>query len=268
MTTNSQLEDAVERENDIDRAVPTQGQRFETINPINEADTYIPASGESGMVALKTPVAPFTQTELKEMLHFDPGTGVFIWKKGLNRKHAKVGAVAGSVRGDGSRVIGIGGRNYTAARLAVLYMTGDYPGGQNIYRANGKPDDIRWTNLLIGKQPERIRTGEISRRRTDRPNNNNKIGLRGVSYSIAHQRFQAAIFLNGKQYHLGFYDTPEEAHDVYCDTVDFTVGAVESTLVRVTMLTIGEDSTPFTARNDRIAVFDKRLGRRHICRRS
>jgi hypothetical protein len=166
---------------------------------------------------MKTPGAPTTQTGLKEVLHYDPDTGVFIWRQSLNKKHAKAGAVAGSVR-SGYRVIGIGGCNYSAARLAFLYMTGDYPTAKSIYRVNGGSDDLRWNNLVLSKRPQGTRTGG-NLRRTDRPNRNNVIGLRGVSYNITNKRFQAAIFIDGKQFHLGYYDTPEEAHDAYCDTV-------------------------------------------------
>ena len=110
-------------------------------------------------------------------------------------------------------MIGIDNRIFQAARLAFLYMTGGHP-AQLIYRANGDGDDLRWNNLILAK---RARKGAEPRRgaRSGRPNSNNLVGLRGVSYNISAKRFQAAIFIKGRQLHLGYFDTPEDAHDAY-----------------------------------------------------
>lgn len=45
------------------------------------------------------------------------------------------------------------------------------------------------------------------------PQKNNKLGVKGVHYENG--KFRAAIEKNGKQYHLGGYDTIEEASNVY-----------------------------------------------------
>lgn len=47
------------------------------------------------------------------------------------------------------------------------------------------------------------------------PNRNNKSGFKGVSWWRRDSRWQAIIRANGRQKHLGFYDTVEEAAEAY-----------------------------------------------------
>ncbi len=132
----------------------------------------------------------------------------------------KAGDVAGSIANNGRRVIGIDGRLYSASHLAFLYVTGDWPSGI-IGRINGKPDDLRWDNLVPNRKriPQARRQRGRQRRPVWRANNNNKSGFRGVSYNTCSKRFQAAIYIDGHQVHLGYFDSPEQAHDAYCDAV-------------------------------------------------
>lgn len=44
---------------------------------------------------------------------------------------------------------------------------------------------------------------------------NNKSGFKGVFWSERKKRWHAKIALNKKQYHLGAYKSPEEAHEAY-----------------------------------------------------
>lgn len=44
---------------------------------------------------------------------------------------------------------------------------------------------------------------------------NNSTGFRGVSRSSDGKRWVSKIRVNGKGYHLGIFDTPEEAHEAY-----------------------------------------------------
>ena len=43
----------------------------------------------------------------------------------------------------------------------------------------------------------------------------NKVGLKGVCWSKPAKRWRAYGKMNGKQVHLGYFDTPEEAHEAY-----------------------------------------------------
>lgn len=46
---------------------------------------------------------------------------------------------------------------------------------------------------------------------------NNSSGYKGVYWSKKMQKWAAKICANGKQKHLGLFDTPEEAHAAYCE---------------------------------------------------
>ena len=52
-----------------------------------------------------------TQDELKEILDYDPETGVFRWKVYKNQ-HTKIGDVAGTINSNGYRFIKINGKSY------------------------------------------------------------------------------------------------------------------------------------------------------------
>jgi hypothetical protein len=82
---------------------------------------------------------------LRKVLSYAPSTGIFRWKVSAGSR-APVGAIAGAKNGRGYHQIRIGGRPYSASRLAWLYMTGKWPNSEISYY-NGKPSDTRWANL-------------------------------------------------------------------------------------------------------------------------
>lgn len=44
---------------------------------------------------------------------------------------------------------------------------------------------------------------------------NNVTGFKGVSYQKITRKYRSLITINRKQIHLGYYNTPEEAHEAY-----------------------------------------------------
>jgi hypothetical protein len=63
-----------------------------------------------------------TAKRLRKILSYAPTTGIFRWKVSAGSR-APVGARAGAKNGRGYHQIRIGGRPYSASRLAWLYMT-------------------------------------------------------------------------------------------------------------------------------------------------
>ena len=86
-----------------------------------------------------------TQEELKELLHYDPDTGVFTWKKGRQGR-IKKGGIAGNEDQSGYCKIVVKGKRYGAHRLAFLYMEGYFPEHQ-VDHINRDRGDNRWVNL-------------------------------------------------------------------------------------------------------------------------
>lgn len=143
------------------------------------------------------------QTSFREMLSYDPETGVFVWTKSPNSY--KNGDVAGSLDSYGYRRISIFGRFYKAHRLAWFYVHGAWP--IEIDHINGIRDDNRLSNL---RPADRFINTQNQRRRCT-----NKSGFIGVSYSEKSKKWKAQIRANHQSYGLGLHETPEAAHLAY-----------------------------------------------------
>ena len=140
---------------------------------------------------------------LREVLDYNPDTGVFAWKVSL-RNRVKPGDAAGSYN-QGYRRIEIDGICYTAHRLAWFYMHGVWP--KVIDHVNGNRDDNRIDNLR-----STTFLGNSQNRRADRGGTS---ALVGVSWDTACQKWRATIGVRGKSKHLGYFDTEQEAHSAY-----------------------------------------------------
>lgn len=146
-----------------------------------------------------------TAERVREVLSYDPDTGVFTWRKKVNRK-VVIGAVAGWITHLGYRRISIDNKGYGANRLAWLYMTGEMP-VHEIDHINGIRDDDAFANL-------RDVTHRVNLQNQRRPTANNKgTGVLGVH---RHGRmYRAQIKLNGATVRLGSFHTMEAAKASY-----------------------------------------------------
>lgn len=147
---------------------------------------------------------PLTQDRLKELLRYDPETGVFTWK-GRTGSVAP-GRSAGWLDKDGYRCIQIDGRSTKAHRLASLYVSGAWPVGE-IDHVNGRPDDNRSCNLRPATHP-------LNGRNQRKPKNNTS-GFKGVSFHRQSGKWSASIKVNYRGRHLGLFNTPEAASGAY-----------------------------------------------------
>jgi len=73
---------------------------------------------------------------------------------------------------------------------------------------NGNPLDNRRINLRLASKSQNAANAKL---RSD-----NSSGYKGVCWSIPGNRWRAYARANGKQIHLGYYDTAEDAHQAYC----------------------------------------------------
>lgn len=147
-----------------------------------------------------------TASRLREVLNYDPLTGDFTWKARVSIRVA-VGKVAGSRHGGGYIEIGIDGASYLAHRLAVLFVTGEWPASEVDHR-NGNRRDNSWLNLRVSTHADNSKN---MKRHSD-----NAAGFKGVFFDKQRKKFAATITTNGKRTHLGFYPTPQDAHSAYC----------------------------------------------------
>lgn len=147
-----------------------------------------------------------TQKHLKELLSFDPNTGIFTWLVSSNKK-IKIGDVAGYCDFHGYIVITVYGIKHKAHRLAWLYVYGSLPPNE-IDHINKIKHDNRIYNLRIATKSEN--------QWNHGKNINNTSGYKGVGWDKRRQKWRSYIRVFGKQNHLGYFDTKEEAYASYC----------------------------------------------------
>jgi hypothetical protein len=151
--------------------------------------------------------APLTADRLHELLDYDPLTGVFLWRVRRGPR-APAGRIAGSAwpnkSGKFYRRIMVDGRMYLAHRLAWLYVKGQWP----LYEVDHRDSDglnNTWINLREATRAQQSANTVLHVDSTT--------GFKGVTKRG--RRFGAKIVLRKRPIHLGYFDTPDEAHVAY-----------------------------------------------------
>lgn len=98
---------------------------------------------------------------LREILSYDPNTGIFIWKKTLSNRN-KVGNVAGTISDRGYIVITINKKRLMAHRLAWMHYFGSEPNGV-IDHLDGVHANNRISNLRDVEQVLNTRNNRLSK---------------------------------------------------------------------------------------------------------
>lgn len=158
------------------------------------------------MKASRDKEAKLTAERLRELLNYDPETGVFTWRVS-RRATARPGSVAGTITPKGYRAIWIGA-NYRAHRLAWLYVYGVWP-THEIDHIDGNRANNAIANL-------RDVTRSVNHENLRRARSDSAHGFLGVS-PFKGKWWKARITVNGKWQHLGTFKTPEEAHAAYLE---------------------------------------------------
>lgn len=147
---------------------------------------------------------------VRELLNYDPLTGIFIWKhradaeQRWNTKNA--GKVAGSRTSNGYRAIAINRIKYLAHHLAWVYVVGAWP---NIFIDHKNLDkaDNRFENLRLASFGENSANASVR--------NDNKSGFRGVYFVQSREIWHAKIRKDGIDHYLGAFDSAELAGEAY-----------------------------------------------------
>lgn len=147
-----------------------------------------------------------TQQELKELLHYDPETGVFTHLR--QRGKGRIGAVAGNFGRQGYWEIRLLNRLFKAHQLAFLYMTGSLPEPPTTPdHINGVRHDNRWSNLRLANHFEQAWNSTIHK--------HNQSGLKGAWPCKTTGRWISMLQDDGRRIWLGRFDTAQQAHEAW-----------------------------------------------------
>ena len=151
-----------------------------------------------------------TQKYLREILDYDPESGLFRWSK--RRPKIVLGTVAGTLTAKGAVRILIHGRGYYAHRLVWLYVHGRWPPQQidhiDLDRSNNRLDNLR--EASNGQNCAHRRPFGAS-------------GLKGASRAKS-GKWRATMTVNKKAVYLGEFLTAEEAHAAYAKAAKLAHG--------------------------------------------
>lgn len=147
-----------------------------------------------------------TAARLRELLHYEPESGIFLWLNPTPKNHKAIRGEPAGVVSKGYLVIRVDGVLYRSHRLAWLYMTGEWPSKfidhRDTVRTNNAWRNLREADSFLNAQNVRA------------PSKNNATGLLGV-FPARGGKFSSQIMAQRKKHCLGTFDTPEEAHAAY-----------------------------------------------------
>jgi len=152
-------------------------------------------------------------SRLRELLYYDPSTGLFSWKESRGSKSR--GQEAGVFNDNGYVVIRVDKRLYAGHRLAWFYEFGEWPEEQ-IDHIDGNRGNNKIHNLRKASNKENSRNTALK--------SSNSSGYKGVSRCNRSGLWYASIKINGKTKSLGRHLTPEAAHTAYIKEAKLVFG--------------------------------------------
>lgn len=144
-------------------------------------------------------------SEFRRIFNYDPDNGALTWAQKPNKRSPiKIGAVAG-IPLDGYIRVSVFNKRYLVHRVIWAIVHGCFPRDQ-IDHADLDRSNNRIVNLREATQSE-----NMTNRNYPWP-----IETRGVSYHPkCRKRFAAVVRKDKVAHHLGYFQTPEEAHAAY-----------------------------------------------------
>lgn len=143
---------------------------------------------------------PITREKAMAFARYDPETGIFYRVRPTKSGWSSGAAFKGTVDNRGYLKINCDRMPISAHRLAWLLMTGEWP-MQQIDHINRNKLDNSWCNLRLATSSQNTVNRKLE-----------GVWPRGVTKSHNRSKpFKAALTVNYKRRHLGYFATPEEA---------------------------------------------------------
>lgn len=166
-----------------------------------------------------------SQRYLLRISRYERKTGFIFWRRRPDTTKANrifnsnfSGKIAGTTMPGGYVVIEISGVSFKASRLIWKMVTGRSPPDYIDHDDRDKSNN-RWTNLRAATQQQNSFNARLPR---------NTSGHRGVSFIRAHGKFRAAVNVDGKKKHIGYFDTAKAAGVAASDVILRTRGEFAS----------------------------------------
>lgn len=151
------------------------------------------------------------QEDLRELLHYNPVTGVLTWKPrklkychsessqrawNTNNAGKRAGRVKTNEKGYQRRVVGLFGTSYLEHRVIWAYMKG-YPIPEHVDHENRNATDNSWSNIRASNASMNGKNASMTPL--------NRSGVSGVCWSKNAGKWHAQCKLNGKMHFLGYF---------------------------------------------------------------
>lgn len=143
-----------------------------------------------------------TADRLKTLLTYDPTTGLFMRRAPAANGKFKQGSIAGTVQPNGYIRIKIDGVQYSAHRLAWLYVHGYLPSDW-IDHKDANPSNNRVDNLRLVSPSENKMNCFVRK--------DNSSGCKGVNWHKHRQKWAVSCTVRGVKHYLGHFDNLEDA---------------------------------------------------------
>ena len=143
--------------------------------------------------------------ELKEVLDYNPDTGVIIWKKKVSG-NVEIGQEAGYITYYGYKAIKFKSQQYRFHRIAYYMHHGIDPLEKMVDHENLNKQDNWIKNLRLATRPENGRNAKLR--------STNISGVTGVFWRKTHKKWAAVIGVNGGKIWLGQFVNKEDADQV------------------------------------------------------
>lgn len=142
---------------------------------------------------------------LRELLKYDPETGVLRWRVGYGK--AVAGSEAGYLQSARYMTLGIDGEKFRAHRVAWALVYGEWP-EHTIDHLDGDRCNNKLANLRCVPQA-------VNMQNIRKPTSRNTSGYLGVYWSDRRGGWMASVTTGGKQRRWGPYKTRERAYATY-----------------------------------------------------